>query len=83
MKPNKREMTKNYLRKYLLTLGKREDIEGYLVLNKEGPSEVVWRPSDDEKSENNRDYLIGVPPTRRKIIPFSIHDGNLKIDLWP
>ena len=81
--PPKKPMTKNYLRKYLLALGERSDIEGYLVLNNSGPSEIVWRYSHAEIGENFRDYLIGVPPTRKKIIPFKILAGEIEIDLWP
>ena len=81
--PPKKPMTKTYLRKYLLNLGERRDIEGYLVLNQLGPSEVVWRFIEDEIGDNSRDYLIGVPPTRKKIIPFRIIQGDLEIDLWP
>ena len=81
--PPKKPMTKTYLRKYLLNLGERRDIEGYLVFNQLGPSEVVWRFTEDEIGDNSRDYLIGVPPTRKKIIPFKIIQGDLEIDLWP
>ena len=81
--PPKKPMTKTYLRKYLLNLGERRDIEGYLVLNQLGPSEVVWWFTEDEIGDNSRDYLIGVPPTRKKIIPFRIIQGDLEIDLWP
>ena len=81
--PPKKPMTKNYLRKYLLTLGQQNDIEGYLVLNNNGPSEIVWRYSHAEIGDNYRDFLVGVPPTRKKIIPFRILNGVIAIDLWP